>query len=108
MLKSVPMLQFGKKFTQVMSMTEQIIYLKKLASAMNEAARILLGERDTAYVQASAQEAQLKATEKMRSIQDMVTRKQLAKANEQNNSQLQKISQLQRRVKELEADGSND
>jgi hypothetical protein len=80
----------------------KIEYLKKLASTMNNAARLIQDERDALVKLMVKKEAQLAAMQKQMRQNDEVLQKQLISMNAQKQHASDEISRLAKRLRQYE------
>lgn len=96
--KIVWMEGFEKKEDKV-----KIEYLKKLASTMNNAARLIQDERDELARLMALKEAQLEKLSEQLSMNNLMLQDQVTKMNEQRQGYITEVSRLSRKIRELEA-----
>lgn len=82
----------------------KINYLKKLASTMNHAARLIQDERDELVRLMVLKEKQMEVMAAQVRRNDEVLMKQVTKMNEQRQGFIEEFTKQSKRVKELEAE----
>jgi putative cell wall-binding protein len=98
----VPMIRFGTEF-EAWEDKRKIEYLKKLASSMNEAARVMQDERNELALTVSSLQQQLLNLEKNLTQVKNIMIKNITDSNESKEQNLGQIMQLQSRVKAQDA-----
>lgn len=94
----VKMIKFGKEFESWPD-PRKIEYLKKLASAMNQAASDMQDERNKMIDAVKMQQTLCENAEKALEIQKKIVYNNLTASNAQNNKYIESIQRLNTRVK---------
>ena len=101
--KKAPKITWMPKFLEQEAQVQNE-YLKKLASTMNNAAKLISDERDALVELMVKKEKQLEAMSKQLEMNNKTVQDQVMRMNQQRQFTAEEVSRLNRRIKELESE----
>ncbi len=105
-VKNPPRIAWGKKYDQKTD-ADKILYLQKLASAMNHAAFLIQNERNDLLKTLSQKEQQVISMAASLDANNNMIQQQITKMNAEKQKTFKTIASLNRRIREYENGDNN-